>query len=210
MTSATFCSRFVPRNTSNQEVHCWFNAWQTCSSVTSRFFPPQPFGLARCKRYRHQTQDQVSHQTDVTPPLEVAEADFPFARAKTMLYVPATETHTQQMTQPHPGLCRGYEVLLLGGRSFASTEQLVSEPVTARDPDPSRLGLPFRVSFRLVVQAETLPRLAVEHRAIPYQFVGPMARLFPPRPAAETTQRLGHLTDVTQVTFLQALQEARF
>src|SRR6266481_4068724 len=103
MTSSVYCNRVVPRNASSQSTHCWFNAWHTCSSVTSAFFPPQPGCLTGGKGQRHQTQDHVPHQRHVMPPLEVAEADLPLAGAEAVLHVPATEPHTQHSPQRRRG-----------------------------------------------------------------------------------------------------------
>ena len=66
MTADVYCNRLVPRSASNHETHCWFNAWQTCSNVTSGFFPPEPGRLAGGKRQGYQAQHQVPHQAHIT------------------------------------------------------------------------------------------------------------------------------------------------
>src|SRR5713226_1823699 len=96
MLSDVCCKRLVPRRPSSQATHCWFNAWHTCSSVTSGFFPPQSLRLAGCERQRYQAQRQVTHQRHVVAPLEIAEADLALAGADAMLHVPASEGHAQQ------------------------------------------------------------------------------------------------------------------
>src|SRR4051794_32569799 len=98
MTSPMYCSRLVPRSASSQATHCWFNAWHTCSTVTSGFFPPQPLGLAGSEGQGHQTQRQVPHQPHVVAPLEIPEADLALADAEAVLHVPSAEPHAQQPT----------------------------------------------------------------------------------------------------------------
>src|SRR3954468_11092933 len=172
MTSARYCKRLVPRSFSSHSSQMLFNAWHTCSSVTSGFSPPEPLRLAGGEGHGHQAQHQVTHQRHVTASLEIAEADLALAETEAVLHLVAAEGHPQQPTQRRPGRRIGHEVFLLAGLYVTCPDQPVGAPVQARHPDLGRFDVPTRIRLRLMVQAKMPPRLAAEGRAVPHQMIG--------------------------------------
>src|SRR5437764_15208669 len=113
MTKDVYCSRVVPRSRSSHAAQTRFSPRQTCSAVTSGFFPPQARCPASYERQRHTAQRQMAQQGRVAPPLEVAEAQLTLAQADLVLDVPAAKRHAHDA--PHRLARRrvGHEVLLL-------------------------------------------------------------------------------------------------
>src|SRR6266480_201680 len=99
MTSDVYCSPVVCRSASSHRALTQFSPRHTCSVVTSGFFPPQVRRTTRRERQRQLAQSQVSHQTQVTAALEMAEAQLGLAEAQTVLHVPALEAHPQPHAQ---------------------------------------------------------------------------------------------------------------
>src|SRR3954453_11958306 len=96
MTPAVCTTVVVSRRFSCHSRQRWFNARQTCSSVISGFFPPQPMRVFGDKSQHQQAQDLMSHQRDITAAFEMAEADLGFADAKRMFDIPAAKRDPQQ------------------------------------------------------------------------------------------------------------------
>ena len=107
--------RVVPRWRSCHSRLSRFNALQTCSSVTSGFFPPQPLRVAGDKGQPQQAQRLVPHQPRVVPPLLVREAQFTLAHPEGVFHVPTAEGHTHQRLHFRVLGRIGQEVLLLAG-----------------------------------------------------------------------------------------------
>src|SRR6188474_2789372 len=99
MTSLVCTIADVPRWFASQTPQRWFRARHTCSKVISGFFPPQPFGLLGDEAQDQQTQNQMSQQGHVAPPLEMPPADFRFADAEAVLHMPAAKGHPQELFQ---------------------------------------------------------------------------------------------------------------
>src|SRR5438067_5936750 len=89
-------SRVVPRVVSSQAQQLVFKARQTCSSVTSGFFPPKPLGLVGYEGHRQHAEDQMPQEAAVVAALVMAEAELAFAHAENMFHVPTPERHPQQ------------------------------------------------------------------------------------------------------------------
>src|SRR6516165_2593395 len=110
MMSEVFCSRVVCRSASSHAALTQFSARQTCSVVTSAFFPPQLGRPTGCERQRDQAQLQVPHQPHVTAALEMTQTDFTLAGAQAVLHVPTRKTDTQAQAQRRPLRAGGDEV----------------------------------------------------------------------------------------------------
>src|SRR5437016_2137835 len=113
MTSDLYCNRVVCRSSSSHAAHTQFSPSQTCSVVTSAFFPPQVRRTTRRESQRHQTQHQMAHQPHVTAPLEMPETQFALAHPQTVFHVPTVKPHPQPHAQRCPRRPATDKVLLL-------------------------------------------------------------------------------------------------
>src|SRR5438094_326479 len=113
MVSRVYWRRSVPRSLSSQRVLRTVNARQTCSIVTSGFFPPQLGGLLGGEGQGQLAQRQVPQQRPIVLSLIVPKAEFALADPETVFHVPAAKADPQQ--RPHRRGRRGVgqEVFLL-------------------------------------------------------------------------------------------------
>src|SRR5271170_5645234 len=101
MTSTVCSTSVVLRRFSCQIRQRWFSARLTCSIVISGFSPPQSIGVFGDKSHHDQAQYHMPHQSYMTAPLKVTEADLAFGHPKPVFHVPARERHTQQFLHWH-------------------------------------------------------------------------------------------------------------
>src|SRR5216684_3143038 len=103
MTAEVYTSRVLPRIRSSHAQQLVFSARQTCSSVTSGFFPPQPLRLAGNKNHGQQAQNQVPQQADIMAAFIMSKAQLALANPNRMLDIPPPEGHAEQFLQGRIG-----------------------------------------------------------------------------------------------------------
>src|SRR5262249_20310547 len=96
------------------------------------------------------------------------------------------------------------EVLRLARRPVRHPQQQYRPAAAPRQPHPRRLDLPRLVAQRLPGQAEDVPGLPGEPRAVPHQVIGPAGLPAGRGPAAEAAEGLGYLADIAQPPLVPA------
>src|SRR6516162_5251742 len=99
MTAAVYTSRVLRRLRSSHAQQLVFKARQTCSRVTSGFFPPQPLRLTGDKDHGEHAQDQVPLQTLIMTALVVPKTQFALANPNAVLDVPPSKGDAEQLVQ---------------------------------------------------------------------------------------------------------------
>src|SRR5215210_5429223 len=95
MTSLVCFTSGTPRRRRNTAAHLWFNAWHTCSAVTSGFFPPQPLRVGGDESEDNQSQRQMPQQPRIVPTLVVHQARLLLPQPEGVFHRPPAKGHGQ-------------------------------------------------------------------------------------------------------------------
>src|SRR5262249_35352400 len=207
MTPEVYATAVVARNAASHPMHTRLRPRHTCSAVTSGFFPPQPLRAPSHERQRQAAQRQVTHQRHVTAPLEVPEPQLRLAQPYAVLHVPPAEHHAHHPLHGLVGRCVADEVLLLARPLVARPDEPVRPVAAPARAHPRRLHLPDLFAQRLPGQTHLLPALAAKQPAVPHQVVGTARPAARGRRLSEAAERPRHLTGVTLVPPVEALEE---
>src|SRR5438128_1577609 len=178
-------SRVAVDRPSHQECTKAAAAVRTWHTVSSGFFPPLPLVHARQEQVGHGSDRLVTQQAAIIPTLVMIEPQLCFLILEAALHVPAGKGHPQQHLQARSRRRVADEVFHLVRRQHVAGYEQIDRPARVAifglwiEPHP--LGLPDHRSFGAILDAEALPGLVAQGRAMAPQIAHPRGRSAGPR-----------------------------